>query len=74
MIREHPEPGFFFAGDDQVLPALRYAYSEDPLVLGLELRDLRRVLYERYFLPYKPYEGDVLGALETLAIETGDAG
>jgi hypothetical protein len=74
MIREHPEPAFFFAGDDQVLPALRYACSEDRLILYLEPRDLSRVLYEQYFLPYKPYEGDVFSALETLAIETGNAG
>ena len=75
MIREIPDGTFVFAThDENVLPALRDAYSEEPLVLDLGVRYLSRVLYERYFLPYKPYEGDVLSALETLAIETGEAG
>jgi len=75
MIREMPDDTFVFAThDENVLPALRDPYSEDQLVLDLEPRALSRVFYERYFLPYKPYEGDVLSALETLAIETGDAG
>ena len=57
MIRKIPDDTFVFAThDENVLPALRDAYSEDPLVLDLELRDLSRVLYERHFLPYKPYK------------------
>jgi hypothetical protein len=75
MLRKRLEGfGFEPERDLNVLPALRDAHSEDPLVLDLEPGDLARVLYERYFLSYKPYEGDVLSALEALAIETGEEG
>ena len=75
MLREPLEVfGFELESDYNVLPALRDAHSEDPLVLDLKPGDLARVLYERHFLPYKPYEGDVLSALEALAIETGEEG
>jgi hypothetical protein len=73
LEQESPEGFVFDREDENVLPALRDAHSDDPVIVDLSPWSLARVLSTRHYLPYTPSEMDVMAALEALAIETGEA-
>ena|ERR671913_559290 len=57
---------------EAVLEAVRLCYSKYPWSIALEDQDLlSSLLFAMRILPYRPSLQDVLGAMETLAIECG---